>query len=285
MRRSSATNDTVSVVRPDSRRANANSAGRPSLLQVAFAAGGVAWFTLQAFMLAGKWTIPGGDIRDVFLASGMAVRDGISPYYLPGNPTPFFYAPPWAVGFAALSYLSPTVVYFLILAAQLASLRYMAVTRLRFCYLLWFPVMPFEILGGAINLIVAGSIVAAVRGHAWFVMVGTLAKLSPLMAADPRQWRRYVLPAVVLVLVTVPWFWLWPAWVGALLTAISGPPLGPLIPIPLAVRLPVAIALIAYGRPWMRALGATIALPAFYYGSIIMLVAPLAVWMDRKQLR
>lgn len=258
-----------------------NGGGRPSLLQVAFAGGGVAWFAMQASLLAWKWTIPGGDIRDVFLAAGYAVRDGISPYYLPGAASPFFYSPPWAVAFAVLSFLPPAVVWFLFVAAELAALRYMAVTRLRFCYLLWFPLLPFEVFGGAINLIVAAAIVAAVRGHAWLAVAGSLAKLSPLLAGDLGQWRRYVVPALFFVALTLPFLWLWPAWIGAMITALTSPPVGPVAPIPLGIRLPVALALIASRRPVARALGATIALPAFYYVSLVVLVAPLAVWMER----
>lgn len=134
---------------------------------------------IQAYLLRGKWTIPGGDITDVFLAAGHAIRDGISPYYLPGSPTPFFYGPPWAILLAGLSFIPPAAVYVLLVGAEVAALRYMAGSWRRFCYFLWFPVLPFELLGGQTNLILAASIVAAVRGHAWLVVAGGLAKLSP----------------------------------------------------------------------------------------------------------
>lgn len=252
------------------------------LLTFSIAAGGVIWFALQAIVLADKWTIPGGDIRDVFLAAGQAVRDGISPYYLPDNPAPFFYAPPIAVIFAVISFIPPTVVYVLVVGAEVAALRYMAGNWRRFCYFLWFPVLPFELLGGAINLVVAAAIVAAVRGQAWLAVVGALTKISPILAADPRQWRRYVLPLLVAVVITLPWLWLWGAWANALFTALTGPPLGPLVPVSFALRLPIGLILIATRRPWSRALGAAIATPAFYYVSVVLLIAPVAVWLNRN---
>jgi hypothetical protein len=247
------------------------------LASFAFAAGGVAWFVIQAILLADKWTIPGGDIQDTYIGAGVAIRDGISPYYLPGNPVPYFYAPPWAVLFAALSYLPPVGAYVVVVTAEIAALRYMAGDWRRFCYLLWFPLLPFEVLGGAINLILAASIVAAIRGNAWLATLGILAKLSPAFAVDVRQWRRYVLPVAIAVAITVPWFWLWSVWIQSLLTALNGPPLGPYVPVPFGIRLVLAVALAATRRPAAMALAAAIATPAFYFVSIVLLIAPLVV--------
>jgi hypothetical protein len=258
---------------------------RYRLLTFTIAIGGLAWFAIQAIALNQRWSIPGGDISDVYLAAGHAIRDGISPYYLPGNPTPFFYAPPWAVFFAAISFLDPRVVYVLVVGAEVAALRYMAGSWRGFCYLLWFPFLPFELLGGAINLIVAAAIVAAVRGHAWLAIAGTLAKVTPILAADPRRWRRYVPPLLIALLVTVPWPWLWGAWLDALTAALTGPPLGPLVPVPFAVRLPVGLVLVATGRPWARALGAAIAIPAFYFISVVLLIAPISIWAESNRRR
>ena len=96
---------------------------------------------VQAILLADKWTIPGGDIQNTYMAAGVAMRDGISPYYLAGNPVPYFYAPPWAVLFAALSYLPPAAAYALVVSGEIGALRYMAGDWRRVCYLLWFPLL------------------------------------------------------------------------------------------------------------------------------------------------
>lgn len=260
-------------------------APRYRLLAFTVAIGGIAWFAVQTIALADRWSIPGGDISDVYLAAGHAVRDGISPYYIAGNSTPFFYAPPWAVLFAALSYLDPRMVYVLVVGFEVAALRYMAGSWMRFCYCLWFPFLPFELVGGAINLIVAAAIVAAVRDHAGLALAGALAKISPILAADPRRRRSYVLPALVALLVTVPWLWLWGAWADALMTALMRPPLGPVVPIPFALRLPIGLVLIATGRPWTRALGAAIATPAFYFVSVVLFLAPITIWLESDRWR
>jgi hypothetical protein len=262
---------------------------RPNVRELgsyALAVGGVIWFAIQGMLLASTWTIPGGDIQNTYIAAGAAMRDGISPYYLPGNPVPFFYAPPWAVLFIALTFIPPAVAYLLVVVAELGALRYMAGDWRRFCFLLWFPLLPFEVFGGAINLIMAASIVAAIRGKAWLAVLGALAKLSPAFAIDPRQWRRYVLPVAVAVAITVPWFWLWGVWVNSLFTALSGPPLGPYFPVPFSIRLAAALVLISTRRPWAMALGAAIATPAFYFVSVVLLIAPLTVaWPRRSHVR
>lgn len=232
---------------------------------------------MQSVLLADRWTIPGGDIQDAFLAAGHALRDGISPYYLPGSPVPFFYAPPWAVLFAGLSFLPAPAVYAVIVAAEIAALRYMAGGWRRFCLLLWFPLLPFEIFGGAINLIIAASFVAAIRGQGWLATVGSLAKLSTVLAVDPRTWRRYLLPVVAALILTLPWLSLWGAWVQSLLTALTMPTIGPDIPVPFAVRLTMALGLVATRRPWAIALGAALATPAFHYVSVVLFIAPLTI--------
>jgi hypothetical protein len=247
------------------------------LVRVAMAAGGVAVFSIIAVLLRDKWTVPGGDVA-IFLGAGADLWAGVNPYDIATNPTqPWLYGPPWVVVFAVVSLLGSVGGYLAVVAAEVASLRYMTGSWMRVAYLGWIPLLPFEVLGGGINLIVAASIVASVRGDAWLALMGSFAKLSPMAAADPRDWRRYVVPLAVIAGVTVPWLWLWPAWVESLVAVLQGPPLGHPIPVPLWVRAPVALALILTGRPWARALGAAIAIPAFYWISLLVLIAPLSV--------
>jgi hypothetical protein len=72
---------------------------------------------------------------------------------------------------------------------------------------------------------------------------------------------------------------LWVEWVNRLLWA-TGRDLGPLVPIPFLLRLPVGLALVAYGRPWSRALGAVVATPGLYWSALVLLIAPLAVILN-----
>jgi hypothetical protein len=46
------------------------------LASFAFVARGVVWLVIQAYLLAQKWIIPGGDIQNTDLDEGFALRDG-----------------------------------------------------------------------------------------------------------------------------------------------------------------------------------------------------------------
>ena len=81
--------------------------------------------------------------------------------------TVFFYAPPWAAAFALLSWAGPAVIHAVILVGDLLALRYMARGWVRAGILCWFLLVPWEMAAGQINLIMAASIVAAIRGTAW----------------------------------------------------------------------------------------------------------------------
>jgi hypothetical protein len=155
---------------------------RADLWRFALGSIGVAIFLFQTIVFADRWWIPGGDIRDIYIPAGEAVRAGVTPYVLVGNPIPFFYAPPIAVVFAALSFLPLPMVWALVVIAEFAALRYIARSWWLFGLLLAFPLMPFEIWGGTLNLIVAAAIVAAVRGDAWLVIAGSLMKIAPILA-------------------------------------------------------------------------------------------------------
>jgi hypothetical protein len=137
--------------------------------------------------------------------------------------------------------------------------------------------MPWELLSGHLNLLIAAGIVRAVQGQPGIAVAMTFAKLSPIAAADPRDWRPIIGVAAGAIILTLPWLDLWPAWILTLADAYGKPGIGPQVPVPFVLRGLVAIALIALWRPWSRALAAVVALPAFYWWSFVMLIAPLAV--------
>jgi hypothetical protein len=111
-----------------------------------------------------------------------------------------------------------------------------------------------------------------------------LAKFGPLLAIDPRTWRRALPMAALAVAITLPWAHLWAQWISQLVQNI-GASLGPQFPIGLWIRIPIALALLLAVRTrWARALAATIAIPAFYWASLVILLAPLFVYLrDRAQ--
>ncbi len=89
------------------------------------------------------------------------------------------------------------------------------------------------------------------------------------------------LTAAIMFAITIPWLGLWPVWVEHL-AAAYGQPLGPQIPIPFAIRAVVATVLLLVFRPWSRALAAFVAIPAMYWSSLVVLLAPIAVVLRRR---
>lgn len=249
------------------------------LMRVALAFGGVAFVAVQLIVgtQAGLFPIPGGD-ELIWDRVGDAVLTGAPIYYrAPILTDSFWYSPPLAVLFATVSWLPVVAQHWLFTVLRVASLRVIAGSWVGAGIACWFPLVAFELGGGNFNLLIAAGIVMAVRGRPWLAVVGALAKFGPALAIHPRDWRRVVAVAALAALVTLPWLHLWPEW-AAFLVANIGAPLGPQIPIPFWVRAIAAFALLAVSRAgWSRALAATIAIPAFYWGSLVVLIAPLAV--------
>ena len=257
-------------------RLNDALAARP-LVRFAVGSSCVAWFVVQVvILLTGHWVVPSSDLILIFDAAGERLRAG-EPVYQGAFNGAFFYGPPWAVFYGATSWLPVWVQHGLALAAELAALRYLCGSWYGFACALAIPLMPWELLSGHFNLLIAAGMVAAVQERPGIATATGLAKLSSVLAIDPRDWRRVLIVLVVAVLVTLPWLGLWPAWVHALADAYGKPGIGPQVPVPFLPRFVVAICLIALWRPWSRALAAVVAIPAFYWLSFLMLIAPLAI--------
>lgn len=258
-------------------------ASKRQLARFALGMGGWAFAALiwVVGFQAGRFVLPGGEVRVFYEFAGEAFRSGADPYAINADGTVFFYAPPWAAAFAMLSWAGPGAIHVAIAVADLIALRYMARGWVRAGVLCWFLLVPWEMAAGQINLIVAASIVAAIRGTAWPAAVTALAKVSPVLAVARRDWRSFVIAVAVCALLTLPRMDLWPLWIERLVWGLSHP-LGPLIPVPFLFRLPVAIGLVAWGRPWSRALGAVLATPGFYWASLVLLVAPAIVWAESR---
>jgi hypothetical protein len=267
--------------------AGGEAAKRRNRLTIALSFGGVAFVAIQLIVgsQAGLFPIPGGD-ELIWDRVGDAIWTGVPIYYRAPVPSDsFVYAPPLAVLFATISWLPVVAQHFLFLALRIAALRVIAGSWVGAGIACWFPLVAFELGGGNFNLVIAAGIVAAIQRRPELAVIGAFAKLSPALALDPRDWRRIVLTGAIAVAITVPWLHLWPEWIGQLLL-FAGLPLGPQIPIPFPVRFVAALAiLVALRSTWARALAATIAIPAFYWGSLVVLIAPVAIVIRERRLR
>ena len=251
----------------------------PSRVRVALAAGGVAFTAIQLIVgtQMGIFPVPPGD-ELIWDRVGDAVWTGAPIYYnAPVLTDSFWYAPPIAVLFATVSWLPLLAQHVLFTVLRIASLRVIAGSWVGAGIACWFPLVAFELGGGNFNLLVAAGIVAAIGRRPELATIAAFAKFGPALALDSRDWRRVGAVAVALIAITIPWLHLWPEYATHLMGNLSSQ-LGPQVPIPFALRLVVAFGLLLVVRTgWARALAATLAIPAFYWGSLVILIAPVAI--------
>jgi hypothetical protein len=238
--------------------------------------GGYAFAAVVLVEMARFYGWPGDDAY-IWSRAGGDLLAGRSPY-APMIPGGFYFAPPWAIAFAAISWLPVPVIAAGILALEVLALRYVAGSWLRAGWLCWLPIVPLELVGSQWNLVMAAAIAAAVRGEARPAMIMAAAKLAPALAIDPRAWRRVLPVGVALVAITLPWLWLWPDWIHQL-TSVWSVNLAPgaQLLIPLGPRLAVAAVLVVAGWRWTpaRGLAAIVATPALYWVSGVLFFALL----------
>jgi hypothetical protein len=253
---------------------------RAQAVWFALAVGGVAFTAIQLYVgnQIGIFPIPGGDTY-LWDRVGDQIRSGAGGeiYAVMANrDTTFWYAPPWAIFWAAISWIPIEALYGLLFVAKVLSLRVIGGSWIGAGIACWFPLVAFDLASGNINLVIAASIVAAVRARPRLAVAMALAKLSPALAIHPDQWRIALQTAVVCAAITILWLPLWPAWISHLIAGF-GQPFGPQIGIPFLVRAAAALVLLAIGRRWSRSLAAAVAIPALYYASLVILIAPVAV--------
>jgi hypothetical protein len=247
--------------------------------------GAILFLTIFYFRTLSGWDV-GSDLRMIYDRAGDALREGGEVYWRDPRWNNYYYAPPLAVLFGAVSWLPLPVLHGIIVIADIACARIITGAWWSAFALGAWPIVPLEVGGGNINLMIGAAIVLAVRGGpVWPLALGSLAKLSPGMAAHPRDWRRFGLASLLLLAITIPWAGLWLDWVRLLIDAY-GREIGPMFPVPFPIRALLALGLLAMWRPWSRAAAAIVAIPAFYWGTLIYAPIPLIVWwQDRRATR
>ncbi len=163
-------------------------------------------------------------------------------------------------------------------------------------FLLGLVVGAMEIAGGNITLLLAVAIVAGfTRPWTWALVI--LTKITPGVAliwfALRREWRALAVALGATALVLGVSFLVlpgqWRAWVELLIANQGKGGTWAAIPIPLIVRLPIGVLLIVWGAPrnqrWTVPVGAMLALPALWYGSLSMLLAVIPLTTPEERSR
>jgi hypothetical protein len=142
-----------------------------------------------------------------------------------------------------------------------------------------------EILGGNITLLIATAIVLGFRWPgAWSFVL--LTKVTPgvglLWFGVRREWRALgIALAFTVAVVLVSWLFapvgVWSDWFRVLLSNANQPIESGSLPVPLWMRLPLAVVVIVWAamgnRRWAMPIGCLLALPVIWYGSLSLLIA------------
>ena len=153
-----------------------------------------------------------------------------------------------------------------------------------------------EIAGGNVSLILAVAMVAGFRWP-WTWALILLTKITPgvglLWFLLRREWRQLAIALGATAAIALGSAVLmpdaWRDWVSLLASNTGKGGTWAAVPIPLLVRGPIGVLLIVWGAPrnqrWVVPVGAMLALPALWYGSLSILLAviPLTTPADRAR--
>ena len=167
-------------------------------------------------------------------------------------------------------------------AVLLGAVRFLTGPRLLAAGII-FPFTAMEVAGGNISLLLAVAIVLGFRWPATWSLV-LLTKITPgvglLWFAVRREWRPLAIAlGATVAIATVSAFIMpaaWRQWLDVIVTNAGKGGTWASVPIPLWIRLPIAVAVVVWGartdRPWTVPVASMLALPALWYGGISMLL-------------
>jgi hypothetical protein len=206
------------------------------------------------------------------------------------QPIAYVYSPAFLQGLAWLRALPWEAFLAAWTALLLLAVRYLVGPRLWAVAIVF---AAFELVGGNIHLLLAAAIVAGFRWPAAWAFV-LLTKVTPgvglLWFAVRREWRNLgIALGATAAIVAVSWALAPAAWADWLdvLAASATKTAGTwaAVPVPVWLRLPVAVGLVAWGartdRRWTVPVASMLALPALWFGSASMLLAAVALATDR----
>jgi hypothetical protein len=176
-------------------------------------------------------------------------------------------------------------------AILLASVRFLTGPRLLAAGLL-FPFTAMEVAGGNVSLLLAVAIVVGFRWPAAWAIV-LLTKLTPgiglLWFAVRREWRSLAIAIGATAAITLVSIAIlpdqWRTWIDVIVRNAGKGGTWASVPVPLWIRLPIAIAIVVWGartdRRWTVPVASMLALPALWYGGISMLLAVIPLLPGR----
>ena len=177
----------------------------------------------------------------------------------------------------------------------LTAVTLMAITRHWLLIAMLIPITLIELEVGNIHFLLAAAVYVGLRHPAAWAFV-LLTKVTPgvglVWFAVRREWRSLAiaLGATALIVAVsfaiVPGHWI--DWVDSLVGNARQQWPYPLFPVPLAVRLVAAVALIAWGartdRRWTLIVGTTLAIPTLWPANLAMIIG-LPLFVERMQRR
>jgi hypothetical protein len=211
----------------------------------------------------------------------------VDPYRLSDwtSPVAYVYSPAFLQVIAPLKALSWTAFVAAWTALLLGGVLFLTGPRL-----LWMGVLvaAIELIGGNISIFLAIAIVLGFRWPATWAFV-ILTKVTPgvglLWFALRREWRNLAIALVATAAVAtgsaVFMPLAWQEWLRVLASSAGRDGTWAAVPVALWLRLPLAVALVAWGartdRRWTVPVASMLALPALWYGSLSMLLALIAL--------
>jgi hypothetical protein len=165
---------------------------------------------------------------------------------------------------------------------------------MRVPWMIAFPGVIDDILRGNIHVFLAASIVLALRRPAAWAF-GILTKVTPAIGLVWHmvlaEWRAVgIALGVTGVIAGVSFAFsadLWLEWFGLLADNADTTARIRVIPVPLIVRLPIGVILIAYGartgRAWLVPIGVMLGLPNVWTSSTALLAGSVSLWLATRR--
>jgi hypothetical protein len=199
----------------------------------------------------------------------------------------FLYGPPLAQLFGVLGHL-PWPVFLVGWTSLLIAVYGWMTGRYALVLLGLFPPAILELINGNIHLLLAAAIAVGFR-YPWTWSLVLLTKVTPgiglVWFAVRREWRALAIALAATASIAAVSFvfapWMWREWFEMLIAESGRGASARAVPIPLVVRLPVALVVVWWGartdRPWTVPVAAFLAVPAMWWYSSVMLLAIIPI--------